>query len=403
MKQKKIKFPTPEERPALLNEQRNLKMAASAHAYMRGNTIKFYEWLEERTSKSIPHGPGVWICGDCHVGNLGPIHNAAGGIDIQIRDLDQAVIGNPAYDLIRLGLSLATAARGADLPGVTTVKMLEQIMDGYEQAFEALEDNSDEGMKKPKSIQAAIKAALRGSGKQSVGELIKGTALQIPLGKGFWPISSEERKEITNLFKKEAVRQLVVSLKEHEENAELTVLDAAYWRKGCSSLGKLRYAALLSVGKKKDLCLIDVKEAVTPIAPSYSHAKMPQDNGKRVKTGAMHLAPFLGNRMHNTKLLNKSVFLRELLPQDLKLDIECLTQEESMNAAHFLAMAVGNAHARQMDEASRTRWRKELKTNRTKSLDAPSWLWTSIVELMVRHEAGYLEHCRRYAMGVKTT
>jgi uncharacterized protein (DUF2252 family) len=33
--------------------------------------------------------------------------------------MDQTVIGNPARDLIRLGLSLATAARGSDLPGIT--------------------------------------------------------------------------------------------------------------------------------------------------------------------------------------------------------------------------------------------------------------------------------------------
>ena len=50
---------------------------------------------------------------------------------VQIRDLDQTVIGNPAHDLIRLGLSLATAARGSDLPGVTTARMIEQMVDGY--------------------------------------------------------------------------------------------------------------------------------------------------------------------------------------------------------------------------------------------------------------------------------
>jgi uncharacterized protein (DUF2252 family) len=62
--------------------------------------------------------------------------NAKGHVDIQIRDLDQTVIGNPAHDLIRLGLSLATAARGSDLPGVTTAKMLENMIGGYEQAFQ---------------------------------------------------------------------------------------------------------------------------------------------------------------------------------------------------------------------------------------------------------------------------
>jgi uncharacterized protein (DUF2252 family) len=43
------------------------------------------------------------------------------------RDLDQTVIGNPAPDLFRLGLSLATDARGSDLPAVTAAKMLEQL------------------------------------------------------------------------------------------------------------------------------------------------------------------------------------------------------------------------------------------------------------------------------------
>ena len=46
------------------------------------------------------------------------------------------MIGNPAHDFIRLALSLASAARGSDLPGVTTARMLEAIMDGYESAFD---------------------------------------------------------------------------------------------------------------------------------------------------------------------------------------------------------------------------------------------------------------------------
>jgi uncharacterized protein (DUF2252 family) len=117
-----------------LFQTRNLKMARSAHAYVRGNTIKFLEWLDESAGK-IPSGPPIWICGDCHVGNLGPLADAKGRVAIQIRDLDQTVIGNPAHDLIRLGLSLASAARGSDLPGVTTAWILEELMAGYEAAL----------------------------------------------------------------------------------------------------------------------------------------------------------------------------------------------------------------------------------------------------------------------------
>ncbi len=91
-------------------------MARSAHAYVRGSTLKFYEWLDASADSKIPEGPAVWICGDCHVGNLGPVANRNGKVEIQIRDFDQTVIGNPAHDLIRLALSLAMAARSSDLP-----------------------------------------------------------------------------------------------------------------------------------------------------------------------------------------------------------------------------------------------------------------------------------------------
>jgi uncharacterized protein (DUF2252 family) len=48
-------------------------------------------------------------------------------------------------------------------------------------------------------------------------------------------------------------------------------------------------------------------------------------------------------------------------------------------------------------DAARAKWRDELGRNRSAKLDAPGWLWTSIVELVASHEAAYLEHCRRYA------
>ena len=125
----KIKIIRPAARQSALMQRRRLKMAESAHAYVRGNTIKFYEWLDSASAaKLVPHGPPIWICGDCHIGNLGPVASADGKVDIQIRDLDQTVIGNPAHDIIRLSLSLAMAARSSDLPGVTTALMVEQVI-----------------------------------------------------------------------------------------------------------------------------------------------------------------------------------------------------------------------------------------------------------------------------------
>ena len=66
----------------------------------------------------------------------------------------------------------------------------------------------------------------------------------------------------------------------------------------------------------------------------------------------------------------------------------------------FLAGVVGKAHARQMEAATRTNWSKELERNRSKTLEAPSWLWSSVVSLIGSHEVAYLEHCRKYATQV---
>jgi hypothetical protein len=47
MQMAKQKFlPSESERQKILAEARNLKMARSAHAFVRGSTIRFYAWLE---------------------------------------------------------------------------------------------------------------------------------------------------------------------------------------------------------------------------------------------------------------------------------------------------------------------------------------------------------------------
>ena len=392
----------PEQRLSSLVAERNRKMAASAHAYVRGSTTRFYEWLEGEGRPSLPDGPQAWICGDCHVGNLGPVASTDGKLAIQVRDLDQTVIGNPAHDLIRLGLSLAMAARGSDLPGVTTAHMMERMVDGYEDAFapEADGDALDASDSMPKTVRLVMRQAAGRSWKHLADERIEGVEPTIPLGKRFWPLTKQERAGVVALFDDDRLRRLATSLRSRQDKAPMRVMDAAYWRKGCSSLGRLRIAVLVAVGegKAERHCLMDVKEAIAAAAPRAAAADMPHDNAERVVTGARNLSPFLGGRMVAARLLGRAVFVRELLPQDLKLEIEHLSRDEAMGVAEYLARVVGRGHARQLDAATRSSWMNTLRRNRSKSLDAPSWLWNSVVDLVAAHEAAYLQHCRRYAL-----
>ncbi|MDR6640998.1 MULTISPECIES: DUF2252 family protein [Luteibacter] len=392
----KIVPKTPEERAPRLASLRNLKMARSAHAFVRGNTVQFYEWLE-RAGRTLPSGPDLWICGDCHVSNIGPVADMQGGIDIQIRDLDQSVIGNPAHDIVRLAVSLATAARGSDLPGVVTARMVEQLIDGYERAMGS-------GRKeyrlvdRPPSIKLVMKTALRRRWKDLARERIDGAHPRIPEGRRFWPVTEEELEELRALVHTEGMRSLVTQIVHRADDAAIELVDAKYWVKGCSSLGRLRYALLVRVGEGKgELCLVDVKEALRAAAPRSAEAIMPRDNATRVREGALHLAPNLGQRMLGGKVQGRSVFVRELRPQDLKVDIERMEEGEAMDVARYLGNVVGRAHARQLTRERRKAWLGELARNRPANIDAPSWLWRSVVELVQAHEGGYLEHCRRYA------
>ncbi|WP_081472785.1 DUF2252 family protein [Burkholderia ambifaria] len=398
------RLPTCDQRAHILADLRSSKMARSIHTYTRGSAEHFYAWLADHRSGTLPDGPAIWIGGDCHLGNLGPVASKTGEVAVQIRDLDQSVIGNPVHDVLRLGFSLATAARSSDLPGIITWRMIEALVDGYEQAFDSRRRDELSHMPRPTEVKIAMKAALHRSWRKLDRQTISNAAPHIPLGKRFWPLSERERSAIVTLFESAPVSTIGAALSRSARcDAGMKVLDAAFWVKGCSSLGRRRFAVMLDID---NACsdghppyLIDIKEATAAKAPKYPGVRMPSDAAQRVLEGARHVSPMLGNRMCAARLDGRSVVMRELMPQDLKLEAERLSEADAVKVARYLALVIGRAHAAQMDDATQRAWRAELRRQRPKTLDAPSWLWRSIIELMAAHEQAYLEHCRRHVLG----
>ena len=379
-------------------------MARDAHAYVRGSTQKFYEWLEGTQGRALPEGPRVWICGDAHVGNLGPIARCDERIEVELRDLDQTVPGNPAHDLVRLALSLAMAARSSDLPGVVTARLVEELMTGYLDAFEHPEEKA-----KPHdsvAVRFVVREALRRKWRHLHRERL-GKKPRFPLGNRFLPLHTAEREAVTEFLSRERVRQLVTRMECRDDDARIRLLDAAFWVKGCSSLGLWRCAALVEVvGQKQGsggYSLLDLKEAVRPLAPIGAPNELPEHQGDRVVRGAHALAPSLGARMLSGTVAGHAIFVRELMPQDLKLELEMFDDIEARATARALARIVGIAHARQLDEPARQSWQRELARGATRNMDAPNWLWSSVVDLIGIHERAYLEHCRRYALAEEKT
>jgi uncharacterized protein (DUF2252 family) len=162
------------------------------------------------------------------------------------------------------------------------------------------------------------------------------------------------------LFETEDMRELATLVSQRQNDAPVEIVDAAYWKKGCSSLGLLRYAVLLRIGSKSDdreHCLMDLKEAVAAQSPHKPAGDMPRDHAERVLAGARRLSPFLGARMRAVRLMGKPLFVRELLPQDLKIEIERLERDEAKGVAGYLAAVVGKAHAHDVGPPAKDRSR----------------------------------------------
>ena len=385
----------PSDRAAILTRRRRRKMARSAHAYVRGNTERFYEWLQADTQRALPGGPSIWICGDCHVGNLGPVVDGDGRVGIVIRDLDQAVIGNPAHDLIRLGLSLASACRSANLPGAVSVRVVDLLLNGYVKAFKP----RPTPVQAPGAIETLLKRAIDRTWKQLVRDHLSHTKPKIPHGPRFWPLSRLEQRAIADALPASSLGSLAEQLGIATPDETVTVADAAYWVKGCSSLGRPRYAVLLAISDpmgRSRLAMLDIKDAPPAAAPRSEGASMPRDNAERVVTAAQALSPGLGNRMRALRMLDRPMVLRELAPEDLKIESDHLPPLAMNAIAAYLGWVLGESHARQMSADERKQWRGRLRQSRSTRVDTPSWLWQAIVDALASHERGYLQHCRRH-------
>lgn len=138
------------------------------------------------------------------------------------------MIGNPAHDLIRLGLSLASAARGSDLPGVTTAKILEELIAGYQSALSGKFGTNEDRSYRPRSIQRLLAQSTRRRWRHLAKERLDTVRPTIPLGKRFWALTPEEHSALSEMFASDSVSPVLTSLPGRAKNDPIELLDAAY-------------------------------------------------------------------------------------------------------------------------------------------------------------------------------
>lgn len=381
----------------MLDQRREVKMTSSAHAYVRGSTHRFYEWLLSSRGDALPKPPDIWIGGDCHIGNIGAIARADGSVELELRDLDQTVIGSPAHDVVRLALSMVMSVRASGLRGSLALRGVEAIARGYERVLtaRACDRDASPGVAPP-HVKKLLRQANARSRKDFLLERI-GVDERMPMGKRFWPLMDDERAAVQKLVGSRKFERLVTQITDRKDDADVTLVDAAYWVKGCSSLGLWRAAALVRVGGRRGaLALVDIKEARKALAPRARGLSHPRNDGDRVVMGAKKLSPHLGTRMISAAVLGVPVYVRELLPQDLKLELDILSEQDVEPVSAYLGSVVGIAHARQLSPAECADWLGKFRKEAAPRSTAPAWLWSAVVDLVALHEGAYLEHCREH-------
>ena len=205
---------------------------------------------------------------------------------------------------------------------------------------------------------------------------------------------------LDELFGQERGAPTRPELNGRDDGSEVRLVDAAYWMKGCSSLGFLRYAALVRIvepGGRRSIALVDLKEAVEAAAPAAPDADMPADPAERVVAGARALSPNLGERMLPVRLLGKPVVMRELPRRTSSSTSTSSAAKRRCGRRITSPSSSARPTAGRWTSGLAGRGAPRVLEGAAGGAEAPSWLWSSVVELAGRHEVGYLRHCRRYA------
>ena len=374
------------ERAKRLSAMRHAKMAESPHAFVRARADLFYEVLA-KNGRGFPVGPPVWISGDAHAENFGAVPDMEGAVELLLNDFDESVIGNPAYDVARLSLSLATAARGTGHAGRDVHGVLAAVVDGYDAALEhVVHPETPKHETKSPRLQALLRDAAHQTRRDLLLKLTGDDHPRtLPLGDRFWPLPTASRDALVALVTQPPIRELA-------GGAAIEVLDVAFRIAGTASLGGFRAALLVSVAdapKGERLRILDVKEATSGAAPALEGT--PSDDAERALEGGRALAPAYGARKRAVTVQAHRALARELMAQEKKVEVDRIGRDELAPIAFTLGRVLGKAHGRQLTPKDAKGWRADVEAKRAPGRP-PAWLSTIVATLVGVHEAAYLVH-----------
>jgi uncharacterized protein (DUF2252 family) len=394
--------------PALLGRKLD-RMTSSPLAFLRGAAPLFYELLAAHPSLAEgPRGKG-WLTGDLHLENFGAyrplplgigngkgkgkgsgkghdhVEHHDGDAAFDLNDFDDAVVGPWHLDVLRLTTSLILGGRELGAGGKRVLDLAHELLDAYVEA--AFAKGECKLPPEPAPVARLIDQVAERSRKELLDgrtEIVKGER-RFVRGERYADLPRAIAKQVAEAFSGYA-RTLVNEL--HPEPEALEVIDAAWRIAGTGSLGGVRVAVLVrGKGGPDGAWVFDMKEQGTPSARvllGKPEKKWRLAPAERVVTAYRACVARPARLLGTTTMGDLSMFVRRLSPQEDKLELESLQDDDLDALATYLGALVGRAHARGATKPPRKRWSAE---------DCAGIIDRAIAVAGI-HEAAYLSLCK---------
>ncbi len=379
------------------------RMSSSPLAYLRGAAPLFFELLAARPElASGPAGEG-WIVGDMHLENFGAYRSDPLGADepasetaaskksravrFDLNDFDDAIIGPWRFDVLRLTTSLLLGGRELGANGLVALDLCDLLLDAWARsAFDKAPVPKD-----PPAPIAALVEQVRDRSKTALLDArtaVTGGKRHFVRGPRYADLPAEVVNAVPAAFE-----GYIAGLAEEDRphKGSLEIIDCALRIAGTGSLGGLRIGVLVKgKGGPDGAWIFDMKEQGEPSASAICGGPPAIVPAERVCTAFRACVERPALMLGSTTLRGSggttklSMFVRKLSPQEDKLNLRRLKQQDLPSLATYLGALLGSAHARAATKAPKRWAAADLALIREHS-----------IALAGIHEAVYLELCER--------
>ncbi len=326
------------------------RMTASPFGLLRGSFHLFVmDWVEggETDLLGSSRASQQPIVGDLHLENFGAFRAADGRYVFDINDFDETGPGSPAIDLCRLATSivLADEKHGVARAAARIVDMVSAYLAGARTLDLRAIDKTVKNL--PAAVTQVLQVAEDSSRPEWLAARVEGPpgARKFKQNEKYTPITDEAQRAAITAGVREFARGVAARLPEVASWATAApVLDIAVRIAGTGSLGRLRYAVLLSgkndkVGKE---LILELKEAI----PSSLTPNDTEDQAVRVIETMRALQGDSPAYLGVAHVGGRSFAVRELSPMEGKISSADLQPSQLDELAPMLGSVLGRLHRR---------------------------------------------------------